>query len=158
MKCQSQTARLSLEGCEGAACSHPPRGLQKQCDKKASYNNISWLLPDNEAYYALTSEDKKKTNTHKRCIRLGNKNNNSCLVKVFNTSFSLRSVFTVQADRNQVLLLTSASPAVTLPLFIITAAEEEEVWGAQPPCLPPPDRTRHAAVMRSDTSAWMSCC
>lgn len=99
--------------------------------------------------------DKTQTTTHKRCIKLGNKNNNNCFVKVFNTSFTLRSVF---ADRNQVLLLTSASPAVTLPLFIITAAEEEEVWGAQPPCLPPPDRTRHAAVMRSDTSAWMSCC
>lgn len=43
----------------------------------------------------------------------------------FNTSSLLWGAGTVQADWNLMLLLTSASPAVIVPLFIITAAVEE---------------------------------
>lgn len=57
------------------------------------------------------------------------------------TSSHLGSVDTVQADWNLMSLLTSASPAVTVALFIITAAEEEgESVVSHPPKprLPPP--------------------
>lgn len=47
------------------------------------------------------------------------------LVLMAATSSHLGSVDTVQADWNLMSLLTSASPAVTVALFIITAAEEE---------------------------------
>lgn len=54
----------------------------------------------------------------------------------YNTPLFLWGDGTVQADWNLMLLLTSASPAVIVPLFIITAAEEEHGWVAQTPCLP----------------------
>lgn len=76
----------------------------------------------------------------------------SCGVAFYTSSF-LSSVDTARADWNLTLPLTSASPAVIVPLFIITAAEEERGWVAQTPCLPPHDGAQHTALMCSDTTA-----
>lgn len=68
----------------------------------------------------------------------------------FNTSSFLGGDGTVQADWNLMLLLTSASPAVIVPLLKITAAVEEQGWVAQTPCL---ISTAPSWLLCSDTTA-----
>lgn len=114
------------------------------------YHNINSLL-----YYHRKQE--KKKSCEMSCAE-----NNNCfltflrdfvMLRGFYTSSFLRSVDTVRADWNLMLLLTSASPAVIVPLFIITAAEDEKGWVAQTPCLPSLNRAQHTALICSDTAA-----
>lgn len=143
---------------------HQQRGHQKQSDKTSSSGLCSiaqcWTLmitTTSTASCIIIGNKKKKKSCEMSCAE-----NNNCfltflrdfvMLRGFYTSSFLRSVDTVRADWNLMLLLTSASPAVIVPLFIITAAEDEKGWVAQTPCLPSLNRAQHTALICSDTAA-----
>lgn len=162
VKCQSQTAPLAPGGQRRSPpASHQQGGHQKQSDRTSS-RNVLWLgqrrsLPDAPHY--------RHSQKHS-CVCVWGVScagNNGCFLTFFlkgfvmrhslYTSSFLRSVDTARADWNLMLLLTSASPAVIVPLLIITAGEEEKGWVAQTPCLPPLSAALHTALMCSDTTA-----
>lgn len=142
----------ALRGAKEPAWSHQQSGHQKQSDKTSS-KNISRLVQHHPAlhtHHELVSvcDDRSIKSAAvlkpKTSCAISFAENDNCFLSFlwgfvmqrgFNTSSFLRGGGTVQADWNLMLLLTSASPAVIVPLFIITAAVEEHGWVAQTPCL-----------------------
>ena len=133
VKCQSQTAPLRPEGSGGAKPAPTNReGIKNNLTRlhlKTHLLACAVFLSDYPSVKPSASSCDTKTS-----FKMSRTENDNCFKKKniihysYNTSSVLLGDGTVRSDWNLMLLLTSASPAVTVPLFIITAAVEEHGW------------------------------